>query len=40
HGDLRPLAQGKRVKQQITVQLFAEGELCAEFSGLYAVLPE
>mgnify|MGYP001627248804 FL=1 len=39
-GDLTPLAAGKRVKQQINVQLFAEGELCAEFSGLYAVLPE
>lgn len=39
-GDLAPLAQHRRVKQQIQVQLFAEGELCAEFSGLYAVLPE
>lgn len=39
-GDLKPLAEGKRVKQQIAVQLFADGELCAEFSGLYAVIPE
>ncbi len=39
-GDLTPLAQGRKVQQHITVSLYSKGELCAEFCGRYAVLPE
>lgn len=39
-GDLSALAQGRKVQQQIRVSLHCDGELCAEFSGRYAVLPE
>ncbi|CAM5208810.1 bifunctional GNAT family N-acetyltransferase/hotdog fold thioesterase [Alishewanella longhuensis] len=39
-GDLSALAKGRKVQQQIRVSLYCDGELCAEFSGRYAVLPE
>lgn len=38
-GDLQPLRQGRRVKQQIRVEVYCDQVLCAEFTGLYAVLP-
>jgi thioesterase domain-containing protein len=38
-GDLSGLAQGHKVKQKIVVQIFSAGELAAEFTGRYAVLP-
>lgn len=39
-GDLTALSKGRKVQQQIRVELHADGELCAEFNGRYAVLPE
>lgn len=39
-GDLSALAKGRKVQQQIQVALYCNGELCAEFNGRYAVLPE
>lgn len=39
-GDLSALAQGRKVQQQIRVLIYCDTELCAEFSGRYAVLPE
>jgi thioesterase domain-containing protein len=39
-GDLTALAQGRKVMQNIIVQIFSAGELAAEFSGRYAVLPD
>ena len=39
HGDLSALANGRKVQQQISVQLYSEDVLAAEFTGRYAVLP-
>lgn len=39
-GDLTALAKGRKVQQQIPVELYCAGELCAKFTGRYAVLPE
>ncbi len=39
-GDLTPLASGQRVKQQILVNVYDNEQLCAQFHGRYAVLPE
>lgn len=39
-GDLSALAEGRKVQQQIRVLIYCDTELCAEFSGRYAVLPE
>ena len=39
-GDLSTLASGRRVRQQITVDIFVDEQHCAQFVGLYAVLPE
>ena len=38
-GALTTLAEGRKVVQQIKVQIFSAGELAAEFNGRYAVLP-
>ncbi|MDP2714922.1 bifunctional GNAT family N-acetyltransferase/hotdog fold thioesterase [Rheinheimera sp.] len=38
-GALTALAEGRKVVQQIKVQIFSAGELAAEFNGRYAVLP-
>ncbi len=38
-GSLQALAEGKRVRQQVLVQLWHEKQLLAEFSGRFAVLP-
>ncbi|WP_372871247.1 thioesterase domain-containing protein [Shewanella sp.] len=38
-GDLSALAEGRRVKLSLTVELFSSGTLCATFTGLYASLP-
>lgn len=38
-GDLQPLAQRRKVVQNIRVQILSAGEVCAEFHGRYAVLP-
>lgn len=39
-GDLSALAQGRKVSQHIKVGIYSDGELAAEFSGRYAVLPK
>lgn len=39
NGDLTPLANGRKVQQQIRVGIYSAGELAAEFHGRYAVLP-
>lgn len=39
-GDLSALAQGKKVSQRIKVGIYSAGDLAAEFSGRYAVLPK
>ena len=39
NGDLTPLANGRKVQQQIRVGIYSAGELAAEFEGRYAVLP-
>ena len=38
-GSLDALATGKRVRQQVLVQLWFEDQLLAEFDGRFAVLP-
>lgn len=38
-GELTSLADGRKAVQKIQVQIFSAGELAAEFSGRYAVLP-
>jgi thioesterase domain-containing protein len=38
-GSLQGLAQGRRVRQQVLVQLWHEQRLLAEFNGRFAVLP-
>lgn len=39
-GGLTALAKGRKVQQQIRVDLYSGGERCAEFSGRFVVLPE
>lgn len=39
-GDLAALAQGKKVRQRITVGIYCQQQRCAEFTGDYVVLPE
>lgn len=39
-GDLTALANGRKVKQRIVVDIYSAGKHCAHFSGLYAALPE
>lgn len=38
-GNLQGLAEGRRVRQQVLVQLWHEQQLLAEFNGRFAVLP-
>lgn len=37
--DLSPLARGRRVKAELTVELWCEDVLCARFCGVYVSLP-
>lgn len=37
--DLTPLARGRRVKAELTVELWCQDVLCARFCGIYVSLP-
>lgn len=38
-GDLAPLRDRRKVRQQLTVRLIHSGQVLAEFHGRFAVLP-